>query len=711
MGCTTTKIAPQSPQPKEQQSYNDDDIDNIQDDSVFSPKNIAADDNIIANIPDKSDHVHIQVADSQAFNDSFVQQRQQAINNRSYQTTVQSWQPKSLQQLAELIKAFSKGKSLVDRHWIIFYWIACNIDYDTESYFSKNYKDQTAEGVFRFKKGVCAGYANLYKYLCDQLGVPCEIISGYAKGYGFDDRNGATPMETDHAWNAVEIDDHWYLMESTWGSGHLNDKKQYERELASYYFLPRPNEMIYHHLPEDPKWQLLKSPIKMEEYLQMPKLRPLYFDLKLELVNPRNKNVISLLPGKSYAMVLLRASRNVQLIADLEFNNEKIDGGNHIMFDVPKQLYRCYFAPKKVGQHKINIYGKEDASDKITYGGVLELTLDVKQLSKTAVSFPKTWDYFSNLHLQVISPQNTHVITLSNGISNTQILIRTPEDVELMGRLENEAKQKITGGHQIYYDRRKRIWRCDFAPDRDGFFEATIFAKKTSNAASYNAAVAFKIEATQIPLPPISYPYTWQHFYDFGLKIKAPAHRSNLIWAENASYAEVLIKAPDDVRLSGSIQYNRVAVENGSLAQFDNEKKLWQILFAPERTGRHEITVFASKTNEEGSSGVVRFDLDVTKLRRPMKFPMIYSTFQTAKCQLVTPIDGVLKKGAVVPIECVIPGAIDVNVRVDSKWIGSEGYRDPILQRQITVGSKEVGIYAKYGETSSYNGLVKYNVQ
>ncbi|CAF4980292.1 unnamed protein product, partial [Rotaria socialis] len=131
MGCTTTKIAPQSPQPKEQQSYNDDDIYNIQDDSVFSPKNIAADDNIIANIPDKSDHVHIQVADSQAFNDSFVQQRQQAINNRSYQTTVQSWQPKSLQQLAELIKAFSKGKSLVDRHWIIFYWIACNIDYDT----------------------------------------------------------------------------------------------------------------------------------------------------------------------------------------------------------------------------------------------------------------------------------------------------------------------------------------------------------------------------------------------------------------------------------------------------------------------------------------------------------------------------------------------------------------------------------------------------
>ncbi|CAF4914693.1 unnamed protein product, partial [Rotaria sp. Silwood1] len=132
-----------------------------------------------------NDHVEIQVADPQAFNKSLIQQHQQAINNISYQST---------------IKAYSKGKSFVDRDWIIFYWIACNIEYDTASYFSGKYDDQTAEGVFRAKKGVCAGYANLYKYLCDQLEIPCEIISGYAKGYGFENRTDA-PSETDHAWN------------------------------------------------------------------------------------------------------------------------------------------------------------------------------------------------------------------------------------------------------------------------------------------------------------------------------------------------------------------------------------------------------------------------------------------------------------------------------------------------------------------------------
>jgi hypothetical protein len=50
-------------------------------------------------------------------------------------------------------------------------------------------------------------------------------------------------------------------------------------------------------------------------------------------------------------------------------------------------------------------------------------------------------------------------------------------------------------------------------------------------------------------------------------------------------------------------------------------------------------------------------------------------------------------------------------LKVDSNWLNSEGYRDPILQRQITVGSKEVTIYAKYEEKSSYNGLLKYITQ
>ncbi|CAF4370582.1 unnamed protein product [Rotaria sp. Silwood2] len=677
------------------------------------PINVTVDDDRIITRPtDTNDHIEIQIVDSQAFNESFIQQRQQAINNRSYQSTIESWRPKSLQQLTETIKTFSKGKSLIDHHWIIFYWIACNIEYDTVSYFSGKYGDQTAEGVFQAKKGVCAGYANLYKYLCDQLEMPCEIVSGYAKGYGFESRTDA-PSKTDHAWNAVEIDRHWYLMDSTWGAGHLDDAKEFKRELSSYYFLPRPNEMIYHHLPENEKWQLLRTPIKMTQYLQMPHLRPLYFDLHIELVSPRNQAYVDLLPDKAYALVLVRTPSDVDLIANFRLQGQEIDGGHHVIFDDQKQLYNCCFAPPHTGNYNITVYARKTTTNDIKYHEVFDFTLDVKRMPLNPISFPKTWKKFFDLGLEVISPQNTHLIKLNNGAGHTQILIKTPENVELLGRLVNEQKQEVRGGYQVYYDRRKNIWQCKFAPDRDGLFETLIMAKKKSDPESYTSAVAFKIEARQIPSPPLSYPHTWPLFYDLGLKIEAPRNRSNVIWADNASYAEVLIQASDDVQLSCDIKYNNVKIENGSLAQYNNDKKLWQLLFAPERTGLHELTVYAKRNNDNESSSrsVVRFDLDVNKLRRPMKFPLIYSQFHTKKCQIYTPLDGVLKKGSIVPIHCIVPGATEVNLTVDSQWLNSEGYTDPTLQRQITVGSKEVIIYAKYKQKSNYDGLVKYTVQ
>jgi hypothetical protein len=70
----------------------------------------------------------------------------------------------------------------------------------------------------------------------------------------------------------------------------------------------------------------------------------------------------------------------------------------------------------------------------------------------------------------------------------------------------------------------------------------------------------------------------------------------------------------------------------------------------------------------------------------------------------------VLKKGTTIPIHCVIPGATDVGLTIDSNWIKANGYQNPIIKQNITVGSKEVTIYANYGQKSSYDGLVEYTV-
>jgi hypothetical protein len=347
------------------------------------------------------------------------------------------------------------------------------------------------------------------------------------------------------------------------------------------------------------------------------------------------------------------------------------------------------------------------------YSSAVSFKIEAKQIPSSPLSYPNTWQLFHDLDMKIITPRDQATIILSKSQSEIEIHLQTPDDVHLLGRLTNDKDEKIKDGHQIFYDRQKGFWRCKFAPNEVGIFNALIMAKKKTDPGKYSSAISFKVEAKQIPSPHLSYPETWPLFYDLDLKIEAPRNSSHAIWPDNASYAEVLIQAPDDVQLSCGIKYENVEVKNGSIAQFDNNKKLWQLLFAPQQTGTHELIVYANRNTdtESTSAAAAKFYLEVTKLRRPIKFPLVYTKFQTNKCQIYTPIDGILKKGSVVPIHCVIPGATDVNLTVDSEWLKSEGYKDPILQRQVTVGSKEVTIYAKYGEKSSYDGLVKYTVQ
>jgi transglutaminase/protease-like cytokinesis protein 3 len=44
--------------------------------------------------------------------------------------------------------------------------------------------------------------------------------------------------------NVVRLDKHWYLIDSTWGAGHIDKYQQYEKKLKPHYFLTQPEQMI-----------------------------------------------------------------------------------------------------------------------------------------------------------------------------------------------------------------------------------------------------------------------------------------------------------------------------------------------------------------------------------------------------------------------------------------------------------------------------------
>lgn len=91
-----------------------------------------------------------------------------------------------------------------------------------------------------------------------------------------------------NSWNAVYVAGAWRFVQCNWGARHLvnakeapksgkgkNDSLRYEYD--DHYFLTDPREFIYEFFPLQEEWQLLKRPITLGEFENLPFVRSLFF--------------------------------------------------------------------------------------------------------------------------------------------------------------------------------------------------------------------------------------------------------------------------------------------------------------------------------------------------------------------------------------------------------------------------------------------------
>lgn len=175
---------------------------------------------------------------------------------------------KFIQLLAEYIN--EKSSNDYERIKKAHDWVAINIKYDIESYFSGRYSSQDFNAVIKRGYAVCAGYADVFKYLCDALEIECRIVSGYARwNIGSEIFKNHNVFNTNHAWNIVTIEGENYLIDSTWNAGYLNGRK-YVIMYKTNYFLTDPSIFIYDHFSERASDQLLDPPVSAEEFNNLP---------------------------------------------------------------------------------------------------------------------------------------------------------------------------------------------------------------------------------------------------------------------------------------------------------------------------------------------------------------------------------------------------------------------------------------------------------
>jgi len=166
--------------------------------------------------------------------------------------------PTSLHTAADIAHHLSRNLTTDQEKIRAFYiWIAHNIKYDYTSVgVPKQYTNTNSlvNEVLSKRTGLCQHYAELFKACCDAVGIQSWVISGYTR-----DSIGHI-SHLSHAWNAVEIDGHFAMLDITWSAGYAQNGKYYNR-FRDMYFLVAPHKFVLTHLPFDPIWQFSSIPI------------------------------------------------------------------------------------------------------------------------------------------------------------------------------------------------------------------------------------------------------------------------------------------------------------------------------------------------------------------------------------------------------------------------------------------------------------------
>jgi hypothetical protein len=181
-------------------------------------------------------------------------------------------------------------------------WIAENIAYD----FATLTHSQTAEDVFTRRTAVCAGYARLLVEMGKITGDEVVYLVGVSR-----DLSGEVGG-IGHAWNAVKIQEEWYLVDVTWNAGHLQNNVFVKAYGTDYLFTP-PDVFHVDHFPDEPEWQLLENPISRGDWMRRPMLKPGFYAHGLKLEEPvRSQSSVG-----STAQVILGNPSNRTVVASL----------------------------------------------------------------------------------------------------------------------------------------------------------------------------------------------------------------------------------------------------------------------------------------------------------------------------------------------------------------------------------------------------------
>lgn len=136
---------------------------------------------------------------------------------------------KTVKEVGEYLSKCPKATSDIEKAWIVYVWITHNISYDIKSFLKANNNFSQPESVVERGMAISAGFAALFKELCNRLNVKCLLFSGYSKSIDY--KIGTDFDKENHSWNAIELENddgeaQLKFIDTTCGSGFFTSNSK-----------------------------------------------------------------------------------------------------------------------------------------------------------------------------------------------------------------------------------------------------------------------------------------------------------------------------------------------------------------------------------------------------------------------------------------------------------------------------------------------------
>ncbi|MBM3465466.1 MAG: hypothetical protein FJX76_25520 [Armatimonadetes bacterium] len=273
----------------------------------------------------------------------------------------------------------------------IFRWITAHVRYDEDFLRTGRRPSGEPEEVLKSGVAICEGYARLFDALAQEMGLQSTLVEGYSRGNGYAPGQ-PYPAQPDHGWNAVSINGKWGLIDATWGAGCVNEDRQYQARFSPLFFLGSPREMIYTHLPADPRWQLLAREVSGADQQKLPYVTPVGLEMNVRPLTHRS----AVVETGGEARMAFEAPAGVVLHARVVRQDSEVPGSAFVQQEDGRWTVLAKFP--QAGAYDVQLFagGSEGGRQAISYRVVAS--------AASTAGFPKMYRSFAEHGAQLQFP-------------------------------------------------------------------------------------------------------------------------------------------------------------------------------------------------------------------------------------------------------------------------------------------------------------------